>query len=69
MIVRMWHGRVPTEKAEAYRAFLIERAIPDYQSVEGNLSVKILQRREDDATHFMNLHSAYLIMHARNKQR
>jgi hypothetical protein len=31
MIVRLWHGRVPTSKAPAYRAFQNERAIPDYQ--------------------------------------
>jgi heme-degrading monooxygenase HmoA len=55
MIVRMWHGRVPTSKAEAYRAFQNERAIPDYQSVEGNLSVHILERQEGDVTHFITL--------------
>ena len=55
MIVRMWHGRVPTSKAEAYRQFLNERAIPDYQSVEGNLAVYILERREGDVTHFITL--------------
>jgi len=55
MIVRMWHGRVPTSKAEAYRKFLNERAIPDYQSVEGNLAVYILERREGDVTHFITL--------------
>ena len=55
MIVRMWHGRVPTSKAEAYRAFTNERAIPDYQSVEGNISVHILERQEGDVTHFITL--------------
>jgi heme-degrading monooxygenase HmoA len=55
MIVRMWHGRVPTSKAEAYRAFTIGRAIPDYQSVEGNISVHILERQEGDITHFITL--------------
>jgi len=55
MIVRMWHGRVPTSKAEAYRAFTNGRAIPDYQSVEGNLSVHILERQEGDVTHFITL--------------
>jgi heme-degrading monooxygenase HmoA len=55
MIVRMWHGRVPTSKAKAYREFLNERAIPDYQSVEGNLSVHILERTEGDVTHFITL--------------
>lgn len=55
MIARMWHGRVPTSKAKAYRAFTNERAIPDYQSVEGNMSVHILERQEGDVTHFITL--------------
>ena len=55
MIVRMWHGRVPTAKAKTYREFTIARAIPDYQSVEGNLSVHILEREEGDVTHFITL--------------
>src|SRR6266496_5049664 len=44
MIARMWHGRVPTDKATAYREFLNARAIPDYRSTDGNLSVYILER-------------------------
>ena len=55
MIVRMWHGRVPTSKAQAYRAFLNERAIPDYRSVEGNISVYILEREEGEVTHFITM--------------
>ena len=55
MIARMWHGRVPAEKAEAYSGFLSQRAIPDYRSVPGNLSVHILERREGDVTHFITL--------------
>lgn len=55
MIVRMWHGRVPTAKADAYRKFTNARAIPDYQSVEGNISVHILERTEGDITHFITL--------------
>ncbi len=55
MIARMWHGIVPTEKAEAYRNFLNQRAIPDYQSVPGNLAVYILQRPDGDVTHFITL--------------
>lgn len=51
----MWHGRVPTSKAEAYREFLNTRAIPDYQSVEGNVSVYILEQLEGDITHFITL--------------
>jgi len=55
MIVRMWHGRVPMSKAQAYRQFLNRRAIPDYQSVAGNLSIHVLERSEGDITHFITL--------------
>jgi len=55
MIVRMWHGRVPTEKAQAYREFLNARAIPDYRSTPGNLSVYILERPEGEVTHFITM--------------
>jgi heme-degrading monooxygenase HmoA len=51
----MWHGRVPTGKALAYREFLNRRAIPDYQSVPGNLSVHILERADGEVTHFITL--------------
>ena len=57
MIVRMWHGRVPANKAQEYRKFLNERALPDYQSVPGNISVHILERREGEVTHFITMSS------------
>ncbi|MBL8103299.1 MAG: hypothetical protein JNM02_12265 [Anaerolineales bacterium] len=55
MITRMWHGRVLTEKASAYREFLNARAIPDYRSVAGNISVHILERADGEITHFITL--------------
>jgi len=55
MIVRMWHGRVPTEKAARYREFLNARAVPDYRSVPGNVSVHILERKDGAVTHFVTL--------------
>ena len=55
MIVRIWHGRVPTAKAANYRAFVNQRAIPDYRSVPGNLSVYILERPEGEITNFITL--------------
>lgn len=51
----MWHGRVPTIKAQAYRKFLNQRAIPDYQAVAGNISVHILERQEGEVTHFITM--------------
>jgi dihydrofolate reductase len=44
MIARMWHGRIPTVKAAAYREFLRARVIPDYRSAAGNISVRIRER-------------------------
>lgn len=55
MIMRMWHGRVETKKALAYREFVNRRAIPDYQSVPGNISVYILERQEGEITHFITM--------------
>lgn len=55
MIMRLWHGRVPAGKADAYREFLNRRAIPDYQAVPGNLGVYILERRDGEVVHFMTL--------------
>ncbi len=55
MVVRMWHGRVPTSKAQAYREFLKKRALPDYQAVPGNISVHILERHAGEVTHFITL--------------
>jgi heme-degrading monooxygenase HmoA len=55
MICRMWHGRTPRAKADAYASFLAQRAIPDYRSVPGNLSVAVMRRDEKDVTHFLTV--------------
>ena len=55
MIVRMWHGRVPTEKASRYRQFLNRQAVADYRSVPGNISVHILERADGAVTHFVTM--------------
>lgn len=55
MICRMWHGRTLRSKADAYARFLEQRAIPDYRSVPGNLSVAILRRDEGEVTHFLTV--------------
>jgi len=55
MICRIWHGRTPRSKADAYTSFLERRAIPDYRSVPGNLSVAVLRRDMNDAAHFLTV--------------
>lgn len=55
MMVRMWHGKVPASKADAYGRFTVARAVPDYRSVKGNISAHVLQREEGEITHFITL--------------
>jgi heme-degrading monooxygenase HmoA len=51
----MWHGRVPALKAAACREFVDARTLPDSQSVEGTLSVPMLEPTEGDITYFITL--------------
>lgn len=53
MIARLWHGITLAEKASAYLAFLQARAVPDYRSVPGHVSVNILHRDAGYVTHFV----------------
>jgi len=55
MIVRIWHGQVPRNRADEYAAFLERRAIPDYRAIAGNLDVAILRRDEQEVTHFLTV--------------
>jgi heme-degrading monooxygenase HmoA len=55
LIARVWHGRTAATKAAEYLKFLIERAIPDYQSIVGNRGVTILRRMQGAETHFLIL--------------
>ena len=51
MIVRIWHGRTKTSDADAYREFVVQTGITDYQSVKGNLGAQVWQRQEAEITH------------------
>ena len=53
MIVRMWHGKVDTSKADEYAEFMKERAAPDYGSVDGLKKLIFLRRNENNVAHFL----------------
>jgi heme-degrading monooxygenase HmoA len=53
MIARVWHGRTPAAKADAYLEFLRLRAIPDYRSTPGLRAVHLMRRLEGDVAHFL----------------
>ena len=52
-MMRLWHGRVAIEKADEYEKFMIERAAPDYGSVDGLLKTYFQRRDEERAAHFL----------------
>ncbi|MBO8174459.1 MAG: antibiotic biosynthesis monooxygenase [Thermococcus sp.] len=52
-IMRLWHGKVSIEKADEYERFLIERAVPDYSSVDGLIKLYFTRRDEGEVAHFL----------------
>ncbi|AIF69694.1 antibiotic biosynthesis monooxygenase [Palaeococcus pacificus DY20341] len=52
-IMRLWHGKVPVEKADEYERFLIKRAVPDYSSVDGLLKLYFTRKDENKVAHFL----------------
>jgi heme-degrading monooxygenase HmoA len=51
-IARVWHGRVPAERADAYAAYLAG-AITKFRTLPGNLGYEMLREDAGAETHFM----------------
>ncbi len=51
--MRLWHGEVAIEKADEYEKFLIERAAPDYGSIEGLVKLYFQRKNEEMKAHFL----------------
>ena len=52
-IMRLWHGEVDREKADEYEKLMVEKAVPDYSSVEGLLKLYFQRKDEKNITHFL----------------
>ena len=52
MIARTWHGRVMTEKADAYLAHLKRTGLNEFRASPGNMGVYVLRRDDAGITHF-----------------
>jgi hypothetical protein len=52
MIARIWHGKVPASKSQAYLHLMRTIALPEYQATPGNRGAWCLSRTEDDVAHF-----------------
>ena len=50
-IVRSWHGRIASHRADEYLELMRTVAIPDYRSTPGNLGAFCLRRRDADVVH------------------
>jgi len=53
MIARMWRGRTPAARADAYFAFLQRTGIADYRATAGNHGVRVLRRIDGDEAEFV----------------
>ncbi len=51
--MRLWHGKVSIEKADEYQKFMVDRAAPDYGSVDGLLKLYFQRRNEGAVAHFL----------------
>lgn len=52
MIARIWRGRTPADKADAYLAFLERTGFSEYRATEGNRGVLGLRRVQDEVAEF-----------------
>lgn len=55
MITRIWHGITKAEDADTYLKYIQDTGIKDYRNTKGNLSAKILRRKENDICHFLTI--------------
>ena len=52
-IMRLWHGEVSIEKADDYQKFMVEKAAPDYLSIDGLLNLYFQRKDEALRSHFL----------------
>ena len=52
-IMRLWHGKVAINQADEYEKFMIDKAAPDYTSVDGLLKLYFQRRNENTIAHFL----------------
>ncbi len=53
MIVRIWHGRTPADKGDAYLDYLKRTGVTNYRATEGNRGVYVLRSSENGVADFL----------------
>lgn len=52
-ILRTWRGKTRITDGDAYERFMIERAAPDYQSIDGLLRLFFTRQDDGEYSHFL----------------
>ena len=52
MITRIWHGRTNADNTDRYLEFLLGDGTREYLQTDGNISVKVRVKKENEVTHF-----------------
>ena len=55
MIMRIWTGRTPLAKADAYLKLMCTLALPDYRGVDGCRGAWVTRRDEGDVATFQTI--------------
>jgi heme-degrading monooxygenase HmoA len=53
VIARIWRGRTPAGKADAYHRYLEATGLKEYRASEGNRGVYVFRRIEGDVAEFL----------------
>jgi len=53
MIARIWHGRTPADRADAYREYLFEAGVRKIAAIPGNRGVQMMVSRTAEQGEFM----------------
>lgn len=53
MIARIWKGRIPEQKADAYMVYLQETGLKDFRAVNGHRGAYVLRRMEGGVAEFL----------------
>ncbi len=52
-VARVWHGRTPAAKADAYATYMLETDLRQMRALPGNLGIQVLRRNEGAFTDFV----------------
>jgi heme-degrading monooxygenase HmoA len=52
-VARVWHGKVPRSRADAYQAYLDKEGVQKLRLIKDNLGAQMFRRDDGDVTEFI----------------